>query len=808
MTKNAVPSRVRAEKSDVPIARLDAQDLEQALPIQEYLEQNGCAVVVNRNPAILAAYHIICGDLEFVQTLIASMGQHNTKPFIVLFLKKAGNILSTFGGINARIAVITGSAISTRDVSKLFAYFFSGDEGIFYLERDSRSMVGLRPIEEETESLRDDTRRQKRLNPAKAGFNLKKPGILRLVLLSVGILTAPIFWYLVSLTIVVLVQGYGVGALARGEVTRMGIVTSLTTYWVGQGGGALGIVAPVATMVGAGGIIRGQERVLSVIRDIVTVEMKTAEFIAQSSKAAPILLSGEGRSAGELSVPVIIERMRLALEGITTSLGLAGAELHLIASDGQFPFSIPFVRTMTIRAEAEIASALAQAGSIGNMLTLYRAVGGFDEKKTYLVILQNSMELRPTGGFIGSIALVTVEDGAILTPVLQDVYALDGQLKGHVDPPGPIKELLAQEHWYLRDSNWDPDFAVSGQKAAWFYEKETGQSVDGVVAISTPILTDLLGVTGPLDLVDYNDRITKENFFGKSLFYTKADFFPGSTQKKDFLGSLMVALLGRLTSGNPGDTPALLRVVSLALTAGDIQFWFPEGQAQAIARQAGWTGDIARSVPCETSLPPCTLERVAIVESNMGVNKVNSYIKRSVKTRVDLDEDGTVNGAIAITYQNTSTDDATISGGGTYLAHLRAFLPPDAMVLSALLDGVEIPGKSSKRSERTIPYRDTDETTNGSTVAGVAFTVPPGREQTITITYRRGTPLTFVGNESTLVFLIRKQPGTTDTTLDATIGYPVGWRSDVATGTFANTREVRYNTTLDQTKTFTVKFTK
>ena len=68
-------------------------------------------------------------------------------------------------------------------------------------------------------------------------------------------------------------------------------------------------------------------------------------------------------------------------------------------------------------------------------------------------------------------------------PQIQDVHVVDGQLKGHVDPPTPIKELLEQEHWYLRDSNWNPDFTISGEKAAWFYEKETGLKVDGVIAV-------------------------------------------------------------------------------------------------------------------------------------------------------------------------------------------------------------------------------------------------------------------------------------------------------------------------------------
>ena len=68
------------------------------------------------------------------------------------------------------------------------------------------------------------------------------------------------------------------------------------------------------------------------------------------------------------------------------------------------------------------------------------------------------MELRPTGGFIGSYAIMTFDKGRLAEIVVNDVYTADGQLKGHVDPPEPIRKYLGEGGWFLRDSNWDPDF--------------------------------------------------------------------------------------------------------------------------------------------------------------------------------------------------------------------------------------------------------------------------------------------------------------------------------------------------------------
>ena len=85
----------------------------------------------------------------------------------------------------------------------------------------------------------------------------------------------------------------------------------------------------------------------------------------------------------------------------------------------------------------------------------------FNGHKIYLLLLQNNMELRPTGGFIGSVGLLDLQDGKMNNLDILDVYTIDGQLKGHVDPPDPIRKYFNQPNWFLRDSNFDPDFANS-----------------------------------------------------------------------------------------------------------------------------------------------------------------------------------------------------------------------------------------------------------------------------------------------------------------------------------------------------------
>ena len=136
---------------------------------------------------------------------------------------------------------------------------------------------------------------------------------------------------------------------------------------------------------------------------------------------------------------------------------------------------------------------------------------GNDKTKTYLILFQNNMELRPTGGFIGSFSLVKFSKGKMVDMPVYDVYTADGQLKGYVEPPTPIRDFLGEANWFLRDSNWDPDFAISAQRAEWFLNKELEIGVDGVVGIDLEIIRSLIKIVGPIKLIDFNQTIDENN---------------------------------------------------------------------------------------------------------------------------------------------------------------------------------------------------------------------------------------------------------------------------------------------------------
>ncbi|MFI5241184.1 MAG: DUF4012 domain-containing protein, partial [Microgenomates group bacterium] len=227
-----------------------------------------------------------------------------------------------------------------------------------------------------------------------------------------------------------------------------------------------------------------------------------------------------------------------------------------------------------------------------NIASNLPSILGKDKRKTYLVLFQNNTELRPTGGFIGSFGLLTFEGGRMSDLSVSDVYSADGQLKGHIEPPTPIRDYLNEASWFLRDSNWDPDFPTSAKRAEWFLNKEIDKEVDGVLAVDLNLVKKLLRYTGPIFLADYNMDITEENLYLKTQEEVHEDFFPGTHKKASFLTSLSRNLVTEVTKLTPSGKIGVLREIFTNLEARHVQVYLHNEDVQKSVSQLSWSGEV------------------------------------------------------------------------------------------------------------------------------------------------------------------------------------------------------------------------
>lgn len=404
---------------------------------------------------------------------------------------------------------------------------------------------------------------------------------------------------------------------------------------------------------------------------------------------------------------------------------------------------------------------------------------GFNGKKEYLLLFQNNMELRPGGGFIGSYGILTLENGKVLDFTINDVYDADGQLKGHVEPPFPIRRHLPSEHWYLRDSNFNVDFSKAASEAAKFLFLEKNKRVNGVIGVDVTFVQKLVSAIGEVNVAEYKEKVTGENLYELTQVHAEKNFFPGSTQKKDFLRSLFSAIQTKLSDKENLPYLDIAQAFGEALQEKHVLFAFDESNLQNLFTVNGWSSSLwdnrkedRRNIK----------DFFGISEANLGVNKANYFVRRSISKKTNIADDGEIKSSVTIAYKNVNENN--VWPGGAYKNYLRVILPKNAEILDIYIDekrqeivpAVTNPLTYESRNFKPPLGLEMDRQEEGDkTTYGFVVTTAPGALMTIEVSYSipQKAPISLSSFTYNLRFF--KQPGTENYPFDLSVTYPENW---------------------------------
>lgn len=352
------------------------------------------------------------------------------------------------------------------------------------------------------------------------------------------------------------------------------------------------------------------------------------------------------------------------------------------------------------------------------------------DERTLIVVLQNSQELRATGGFMGSYVRIELSGQKLPTFEVGDIYEPDGQFQGMIPAPAGVAEYLSSgKGLRLPDANWQPDFPTSAQTILQYFAFGRKHGVDGVVALNLSVMQSVLEVVGPIELPDYSVEVTAENLPDVARADRSA-FFPGSQQKTHFLSALAKQLQFKLTTLNRHQWQQLAKIIWTGLARKEIQaYMIDEDQQQALDR-LGWSGRQtnaidAQTVPSQpTSQPPLYF---MAVESNVGINKANRAINRQLL--LDLYPTELL---IKLTIENQNqfvlapTEIEAVNGMG-YVNYQRLYVPAYLTVRT-----IEIAGQKLPSWHEQLIQTDSGETFNQ---IGFIMTIPQqtGKSALITL---------------------------------------------------------------------------
>jgi hypothetical protein len=381
---------------------------------------------------------------------------------------------------------------------------------------------------------------------------------------------------------------------------------------------------------------------------------------------------------------------------------------------------------------------------------VYQKMGGFDGEKTFLLLFQNNLELRPGGGFIGSFGVVKTQSGRIADIQVYDTGVFDGRVPNTQTPPAPLADILGIKSWKMRDSNWSPDFATNAKFAEYFYKLGDGQeNFDGIIAINTDILNSILSITGPVKIDDYPGEYNDQTAILQLEYQVEKGFLEQGIQKgerKNIMKDLATILLGKIHNFRISQQMELAQKLEEHLQRKDIQFYFKDADLEKEIANIGWDGDIKNA----------SGDYLMAIDANLNSLKSDYCIKRKIDYNVDLAGENPT-AVLNITYQHTCRTKDWMTTD--YRDWLRVYVPNGAYLSQA------------NGQDGDVKFSDD----LGKKVFGMLVNVPVGQSKTVTLKYN--LPQSIKTNPYSL--LLQKQSGSGETPLDISLKKADGSESEI-----------------------------
>ncbi len=311
--------------------------------------------------------------------------------------------------------------------------------------------------------------------------------------------------------------------------------------------------------------------------------------------------------------------------------------------------------------------------TLENVFNILIDILGHSSEKRYLVLFQNNNELRATGGFIGSFAVLDIYKGNINNLEIPKGGTYDLTAGQKVLYQSPKALSLIAPHFYIWDANWWPDFSFSASKILKFYEEAGNSSVDGVIAINADVLKELLKAIGPITLENYNTVITSSNLFDVLEEEVELNYDKEKNEPKAIIADLAPRILEKLFSSNNKKEIASILVKTLAQK--DIQIFLDDYNKQAEIEKFNWTGDMQET----------NKDYLFIVNTNLAGGKTDNKIYQTIDHQVEIQNNGDIIDTVRITKINDGEKDDIFQGlDGDNIHYLRIYTPLGSEFIEAL----------------------------------------------------------------------------------------------------------------------------
>lgn len=450
----------------------------------------------------------------------------------------------------------------------------------------------------------------------------------------------------------------------------------------------------------------------------ITVTDEAEGVLAQ---AEPLFV-GTGNS-GDRARAVFVDRHD-ALDGHLARLEAVRGDSERLA---HIQWAGPLARAS--RLLPELSEDLKRVGSVRS--TAARMTAGLDPllgyggPRTYIVLGQNEQEIRPTGGFLGTMGIVKVENGKIQTHEYASSLEFDPKPDKHRVPPEDFAKGLGAAYWYVRDANWSPWFPDAATAVQQFMDEDRGVRADGVIAVDTEMLRLLLQALGPMTVQGADAPLTAENLYATLEEEIFGEETEAQAKKRTILSRVLQQSIDRVQTADADKVPALVSALREGIDGRHLQLFGNDQRVQAIAEAVGADGVMH---------PRESRDFVAVVDANISYSKIAAAISR--ETTYLRRGDGRVD--LFVSWRNdlsqfTGQRYKRLGQHGLLYNAERMTYTPSPGVFGNVFRIYLPPGSTVESYEGFVPIFRLE---HGMTVLVGRIEVTDGEQKTIVVTYQ------------------------------------------------------------------------
>lgn len=234
---------------------------------------------------------------------------------------------------------------------------------------------------------------------------------------------------------------------------------------------------------------------------------------------------------------------------------------------------------------------------------------GDGSDKTYLIVAQNSAEMRASGGLPASMGIVTIKDGILhigdFQPVLNVVPFLNKGIKENT--VSKVEDKLFVKEWYgkkLTGATVNPHFPTAAKRIANGYKKKNKKNLDGIISMTPEIVGKLIKVTGPITLSNgvkldekYSVKYLQRDIYFQ--YYTKKTIKDANLRRKadDKANGLFAEAAKKVISGVMSDlnVKSILKLLDVIKDASEKRIflmWMANAESQETVKKLGCSGSL------------------------------------------------------------------------------------------------------------------------------------------------------------------------------------------------------------------------